>query len=458
MIGEWLASRFDGWQNLLTGLALESKDHRLGAKFTRGPRRDPSLVDAQYEEDWLFARIIDTVPDHATRKFIQVTIDDSADEDLGLTVRHRLEELDVANRFFDLMRFDGLDGGACMVLGADDGADPATPLNVARVRRVRHLNVVRRHEIQVERLDEDPNSEYYGEPEYYRFSRTQQRIHASRVIRLVSIPAGPWSPYRDNGWGVPRIQRLYDEMRSFGTLFDYVEGGFKDLTQGALSIKGLANILGHADGETRLKDRLRLMQMTASVFNAVLLDADEKFEKRTSGTMAGYSDVMLRFMDKLASASEIPISILFTNRPTGFATDNDADKRTFYDSVANKQRRWLNKPVERVLEVVMHEQEGPTGGTPPKNWSWQWQPLEEENEKETAERRKTEAETDTHLVDAGLITLGEARSRLVNDAKTPYVLDLELDLDAKEEPDPEPDPEPNPGDPDPDDPPAPDDE
>lgn len=435
-------ARVDGWANVLTALGDAARDHRMAARFERGRKWTQQEIDALYEEDWLFARVIDAIPEDATRRWLRVSVDDDGQEDadIGRQVMDRLEELDAPQAVYELMRYDRLDGGACMLLGADDGQDPAMPLDLARVRTVRHLNVLRRDEIQPWEFDADPTSPTFRQPQTFRLRPQSMHgatapglewdrpIHASRVIRLVSLPASKHSPYYELGWGVPLIQRLNDALRFFGALVGHTELGIKDISQGVLGIKGLAELVASEQGNANLLARVRVMNMVASAVNAVLIDTEESYEKRPSTGLAGLDAVLLRGMDILAGAAEIPLSRLFGQPPSGLSTDDASGRRTYYDSVSNKQRRLLNKPIERLIAAVMAEREGPTGGRPPQSWTHAWIPLEEPSEDDDATRRKTEAETDAVYLERGIITETEVRSRLLGDPRCPYTLDPELDL------------------------------
>ena len=440
MIGDRLAGRMDGWQNLITGMGNTQKDPRLASRYVRrsglgGYGLDRDQIEAMYEEDPIFARIVDAIPENATRRWIRVqgTMDEdgTADDDFGRSVLDALDELDAQGAFYELMRLDRLDGGAAMIIGADDGQSPDKPLNHEAIQRVAHLNVVSRWEIMPGPPVTDPSDPDFRKPEFYTFVGSAMmgddpmaKIHHSRVIRLCGIKSSDRRMLQNQGWGIPLADRLYESIRQFGTAYEYTEAMLKDMVQGVMTIEGLSDLIASEAGNELILKRLSVLHLAASAFNAVLLDKGETYERRTVSS-GGVSDLLVRFMDKLAAVAQMPLSILFGQPPTGLSTDDKAGRATFYDSIATQQRRLLNKPINRVIEALLNAQDGPTGGQLPAQWAFDFLPLNEPSEKEEAETDLIKANVDQVLVNIGAITEAEARSRQANDPQSPYQLDLE---------------------------------
>lgn len=156
-------------------------------------------------------------------------------------------------------------------------------------------------------------------------------------------------------------------------------------------------------------------------------------------------------MDELAAVSEIPLSKLFGQAPTGLSTDDASGERNFNDTIATKQRRILRPVLERMIEFLIAAKRVPT--VPMDKWSLEFKPLSEPTEQDKATTDKTKAETDTLLVSQGIISETEARSRWKSDPSTPYTLESEeapikepdpADIALLRDPDPEADPEADP--------------
>ncbi len=428
-------SRADGWHNILTGLGEHSQDHRLKSHYLRHREIDRVEIEAMYEQNPIFARIIDVVPEHATRRWIRVQGAMSSigapDESFGRSVLEALDNLDAQTAFYELLRLDRLDGGSAMIIGADDGQTPDQPLEMNRIRRVVHLNVLSRFELFPQERNNNPLDPNFRQPEYYTFSGTaigtadfpSVAIHHSRVIRLTGIQTTLRSMNIRDGWGIPLIQRTYDAMRQFDAVYDYTETLFKDLVQSVMTIPGLDDMITSDQGNQALIQRMQIMTMAASAFNMVLLNEDEKYERRVTG-FGGISEIMIRIMDKLAAVSEMPLSILFGQAPTGLSTDDKGGRTTFYDSIANKQKRALRNPIARVLAALIAAKEGPTKGKIPARWSFDFAPLAEPTETEKAQTEFIQAQAMEKLILNRVVTPQECRARVANEPNNPYMIDL----------------------------------
>lgn len=431
-------ARHDGWQNIVTNLGIDGKDQRLNAAYRKRRKLINEIeIEDMYQEDPIFARIVDAIPEHATRRWIKIEgslSGEKVDDSFGRSVLDALSALDAQSQCYELMRLDRLMGGAVMILGVDDNQDPAKPLNMKQIRSVKHLNVLSRFEIFPQGRDNNPMSPNYRQPEYYTFSGVAigantniQRIHYSRVIRLTGIQTTLRSYNMREGWGLPVIERVYDTVRQFGTIYDYTESLFKDLIQGVMTIPGLDDMIASDSGNQLLIKRMQLINLAASAFNMVLLNDNEKYERRVT-SFGGIAEVMIRMMDKLCAVAEMPLSILFGQAPTGLSTDDKGGRTTFYDMIANHQRRLLRNPLARIIACVLAAKDGPTKGVMPAKWSFDFLPLTEPTEQETAATELVRVTADEKLIQNAVITPEEARTRLAADPRNPYLLDIDAEV------------------------------
>lgn len=441
------AIRNDGWKNIATSIGVQEKDARLKSQFNFRDARARGEIEALYEQSGLFPLIVDRVPEHATRRWINVTgaqdNEGKPDKDFGRTLIEALEEVDAQGACFELMRLDRLYGGAAIINGADDGQTPDKPLDLKRVRKVHHLNVLSRWEIWPGEINRDVTSPNFRQPEYYTFTGASilsevmraplgSRIHHSRVIRLRRHRiASELSMHGIEGWDLPIIERVYDAVRQYGMLLDYIEAMFQDLVQGVFKMKGLADAFSADQGDEVVLKRLQTIAFARSLLNMIALDEDETYERRGQ-VPTGLSELVIRVMDYLAAVAEMPLSILFGQPPTGLSTDDESGRTAFYDSIANKQNRLLRPVINRIADAVIAAKEGPLKGKAPAQWSFEFRPLKEPTEAEDAERRGKEAETEERLILNNILTATEVRSKYVNDPRSPYQIDSSTD-DAEDE-------------------------
>lgn len=179
-----------------------------------------------------------------------------------------------------------------------------------------------------------------------------------------------------------------------------------------------------------LQTRMQLVDMSRSVARALLLDADGGEEFSREPTSFTDAQAMLdKFMLRLASAAEVPVTILMGQSPAGMNATGESDFRWFYDTIATAQENDLKPKIERLVRIVMLVKDGPTRGAEP-DWSIKFAPLWQPTPVEQADLEKKHAEKDKIYIDAGVLLPEEvAMSRFRSDGWSP---DTQIDRDTRE--------------------------
>lgn len=430
--------RLDGWGNLLTGIGLATKDARESSNFYARTPRTREEADALYEQDDIYPRIVDLIPKHGTRRWLQVT--GAMDErgrparDFSRQVHEELERLDAQTKFFDLWRLHR-HCGAVMIVGANDGQPPNQPLDLERLQEVRFLNVVTPREVTVDSVDPDVTSENFGQPEFYRPTSADPRtggdmlIHHSRVIRLPKhLSVNERNVAVRTGWDGTVIERVWEPLRQFNAFFAHLEQALPALIQHVYKMKGLAEVATLKDADTAIVTRLQTIALIRSQLSTTIVDAADEEYTTNFGSLPGL-EAGPRIFDRLSAATGIPLSILFGQPPAGLSTDDESGRKAFYADVATDQRRLLRKAVTYLITLLIRAKRGLLKGEEPFNWSFSFLPLEEPNDNEAAETAFIRAQTEALLIERGTLSPEEVRSRYVNDPNSPYQLDLEDDTE-----------------------------
>lgn len=424
-------ARMDAWTNAYTMQGIPGRDHTLASTFKRNAELGTEVIHALVEQDGLFARTMECVPEDATRKWISIqgqNSDGTIADDFGRSLLDAMDELEARERLFQAMRLENIEGGSALILGVNDGQDPSEPIAFERITSFDFIHVVQKDEITPGLREDDPTSPNFRQPkDYYLATKASGVIHPSRVITFNGIYATPRTLVERGGWGVSYAERVFSGVKKFGMLWDNVEAVFKDIAQDVLKIKDLTAMLAKPNGKQLVLARLMSLQMMASTYNASVIDKDvEEIEKRPA-QLAGVSDLILRVMDYLPAVTGIPLSRLFGQAPSGMSTDDKSGTRVYYDMVANQQRRKLRDPIKRIITCLLAAKNGPTGGQSVDQWDFTFQPLMEPTGKEQADERQVEANTDKIYVEMGAISPEEVRSKLSNDPECPYVIDAGTD-------------------------------
>lgn len=466
--------RIDGWENATSGLGVLGLDKRLGA-VPLAELFDQSTAETLWLGDHLAAKIVEAPAAEMYREGYSVIVPEEHElqekieaEKLRLDVDTKLQRAEEYRRAF---------GGAGILISVDDGLSVDQPLDVSRVRKVTHLTVFSPRELTPERWYSDPFKPKYGEIERFRLTPVvqgsvgvSQIVHASRIVIFQGALAGPNSKFQSPipGWGYSVFTRVAGAVRDFQTALDGTGILTQDIATPTLKIVGLAKLLATNEG-AKLTERAKGIEAARSIARVTILDKDEEYERKTA-SVAGLSDLVDQLKYAVASAAEMPVSLLMGQAPAGLNATGDSDIRWYYDRTSGKQKKaepQLRQIFDCVLAVLAKappEAEDPEDEPsepseqvgPVPAYSFEWAPLWQPTDLEKEQTRKTVAERDVLYIDAGVVTPVEvAKSRFGVDgwsSETHVDHELRDELEADDElskkalgAGPEPEPEPLPG-------------
>lgn len=442
------SERHDSWSSILTGLGT-SRDKRTSVTFGACV-----VTDIEARELWrgddLSARAVETYPDEMLRAGYDVCI--QADEESADDAREQAEAVEESARALGAdeacrtaLCYERAYGGAALFPVINDSAgDLSKPLNEASIPEVRAIVVFEPRELQPVTYYNDPLDPKYGHPEVYSLQPLGvsgavtaggwRQVHESRLIlfpgkRVTRAVV----PSVLAGWGDSVLTLVRDTIRDFNAGFGSVNHLLQDFSQAVISLQGLHDAVA-ADEAGLIKGRVAAMDLGRSMIRAMLLDAGgngvspETFQ-RVSTPLTGVSDVLDRMIYRLASALEMPATMLMGMSPAGLNPTGNGEIRQFYDKVSQKQDRHLRPRLERLLRLIMLSKGGPTGGVVPPKWSIDFCPLWQPSQKEVVDARLVQAQSDKiYAVDIGCLPVDDlVKSRFGGDG---YSYETKVDLSA----------------------------
>ena len=143
-------------------------------------------------------------------------------------------------------------------------------------------------------------------------------------------------------------------------------------------------------------------------FGLQLLSAGDSLESHPF-SFAGLSDVYEAFMLDMAGASGIPATRLFGRSPQGMNATGESDLKNYYELIGQMQERHLRPALEKLLPVLAMS----SWGFIPEKMEISFPSLMTASPREEAEIREQNARTVIQAVQAGLLTPGEGRERLL---------------------------------------------
>jgi len=433
-IGEAIqgALRIDNWQNLLTGLGT-SRDKTVYGRFVHLQRIDDQELTSLYHQSSDARKVVAFKPREMLRQGFRINIPE--DEEATADLTKAMRNLRLSRHFLNGMIWGRLYGGAAIVMGVDDGQAADQPLREDRIRSLNFMHVVdRRYLMPADYYDDPINDEFFGEPEVFqlvpRRGGNSVRIHRSRLILFPGAHTSDEERDRLGGWDYSIIDVVYQELRAFWSVWKSAEHLMSDASQAVFKLQGLMAMIAGGQKDI-LQQRLEIVDMSRSVARAVMLDAEnEDFDRRPS-SFTDAAGMLDKFMLRLASVTDIPVTILMGRSPAGQNATGDADFQHFYDNVKSAQENELRPELERAIRIIMLSEDGPTGGVEPDDWTLEFESLWQLTPKEQAELEKLTADKDKLYTDSGVLLPEEvALSRFRPDGWSP---ETNIDRDAREE-------------------------
>jgi len=130
--------RADDYANTLTAMGTRG-DKSSGSTFLRRADLDETTLNAMYEQDAISARIIDRLPDDATREGFTLTGDDALDMS---SLQSESEDLNMLGHVADAWRWSRLYGGALLLMIVNDGLAMEEPLDIKAATKLSALQII----------------------------------------------------------------------------------------------------------------------------------------------------------------------------------------------------------------------------------------------------------------------------------------------------------------------------
>lgn len=435
----------DGWVNFITGMGLAGRDKAAHGQFLPSRELLKSEIEDLYRGDSIARRIVDVLPGDMLREWWGVNV--SGDEDdpidpadanrIAAGVQSEMKRLRARKEIKRGLKWGRMYGGAVVLIGVDDGQDdPQEPVKIEAVKKVKWLKAVHRHLVTPGPNVTDVDSEFFGQPEHYRFhgfngeSEVNMLVHASRVMRFdgIEIPEDSKRTYLDR-WNDSVFHGTQMAIADYQQGYRAASALIADFAQAVWAIPHLHELISE-NREDVIQRRISVQDFARSVVNAVLIDPDlgETF-KREATPVAGLPDLLDRLSIHLSAHTGMPITKLLGTPPKGFASEDVTAKKNWADVVASEQEETLRSELEKLVHLIMVQSDGPIG-TAPALWSIEFNPLEQQTETERAALRKTIAEADAIWIDREVVTPDEAAaSHFTSDG---FEIEITLDAEARE--------------------------
>ena len=423
--------RLDGWSNILTGLGQINKDKNLST-LPEVSFLDQGLVEALYQVDDISAKIVDLPVNEMFREGFKINIPDD-DGRISDWIFEELERLKAMNHLIHMFKEGRLYGSACLFFGTKGSKEAKVPASPNQT--VDYLRVIDRYRLNpsTSNLDQDLSAEDFGYPLFYSLiggmSDQSLTIHKSWIYRFDGVRL-PYNLMQMNGyWGDSVLSRPFRIIQIFNSAYFALGGVVQDFNTPVFKLQNLVEMIAQ-NKEEKILQRMALAMLTSSVFKGIVLQTDESYE-RTSTTVTGVSDLVNSIKDRLATAAEIPHTILFSEAPGGsLGGTGTSEKMDWYDKIKALQSNIMTPALMEVIKRVCMAKGSITGGIMPENLTVEYFPLWQPTEKEQLETKKLQADIDSAYIASGVYSPEEVAVSRFGSGE--YSYDTKLDFTARD--------------------------
>ena len=352
--------RTDGYINVLNKYGT-ARDNGEAYEFVAEPIVPDTKLTVQYEDNGLFAKIIDTPAEEAVKHGIDLGLKDDALNDF---VEKALDALEWEEKAATAIKWARLYGGSIIVMLIDDGRGLEEPVDWNNIRSIDELRVFERAVVQPDYASiysSDPmravrnQASKFAMPEYYYVQSLYGSftVHESRclVFRNGILPERVTNPvYRF--WGPPEFVRIKRAMKDAMVAHGNGPKLLDRSVQPIYKMTNLASLLAAEGGDEIVMKRLEIIDLARGILNSIAIDSDGEDWDFKSIPFSGVKDVIDTTCNMLSAVTNIPQTILFGRSPAGENSTGDSDFENYYNYIERIQKLMLKKNVRTLLDIL----------------------------------------------------------------------------------------------------------
>lgn len=391
----------DGLTSLMNDMSVGVRN----MKYRKSQRMSVPDVENMISESWV------------SRKFISKTVEDmlkkprefkgEVTKEQAVLINQQEKKLKTDGVLADALSWSAMHGDA-LVVAITNAVDHEKPLQLGTEKVVKFL-VFREDEYKPSSdVISDISSEHYLMPESYTVNVTNKKenqltFHWSRCHRI-KLGRQPLSKIAE--YGESDLQAPADAIK----IFEAAVIGIGDLIGSAnvdiIKIKDMNNSIANCEEEGILRYAMMFAQ-TLSSTNLGMIDREDDYIQKVTN-FSGLSEVIDRMFSVLAGALDRPITVLFGQSASGFATGEE-DNRRYYETINALQESRL-RPLQDFVDKFVLDAIG--GGL--EDLDYTYPSIDSMNAKERAEILGVMSPALVQLVTEGVITEEAALREMVD--------------------------------------------
>lgn len=434
-------TRLDAWANVTTGIGVpgtdKTADFRVTSQRSVGTAVNDTDLLTLFHESSVYRKGCFKPTEIELAKGFDIDIGDLERRDDLIQALTNLRTIPKIQEARALAR--GFGGAAIWVI-ANDGQDQSRELIPERVQTVSKLMVFdRRYVTPVAFYDrpEDTFNPKFQEPRLFevRFPGKESQedpaiIHESRLLLFHGLTKTADYRMGYSGsvvtqtsfewWGLPFAVPALDAIVRNAASMANAGYMLHDASFSILKLGKLKQILA-SKGADAIGERARAVELVRSAVRAVIIGDDEEYQ-RVAPNFGNLPDMLKEMKFDLASAFDMPVTVLFGQAPAGLNATGESDLQLWHQKVAADREYRTTPAIQRLVEVVSGGVHADVPITYPA--------LDEPTEQEKADIRLKQAQADRIYFDMGLSAGEIFLSRFTERG---YSTDTTIDRDFWEE-------------------------
>lgn len=387
----------DTLRNLVANLGTP-RDKASSSTYATPCVTDEQLLNA-YRGAWLPKKVVDVPALDACRKWRNW----QAEKDQITAIEREEKRLGLKAKILQAMTVGRLLGGGAVLIGTGE-SDVMQPLRPETIGKggIQHLTVLTRRQLQAGDLENDPLSELYGRPKFYRLTSQANGyvdVHPSRLVLFTGnpLPDPEMLSGQTFGWGDSVLTAVFEAIRNADATAANVASLVFEAKIDVINIPDLMQHMADPVQRTALLERFALAATAKGINGTLILDKEEVYTQK-SANFASLTDVLMAFVQLVAGAADIPVTRLLGQSPAGMNSTGESDLRNYYDRVQAMQELTLT-PAMQVLDNCLIQS---ALGARPQEIFYDWASLWQTTATERATIGKTTAETIKALAETRL--------------------------------------------------------
>lgn len=387
----------DGLTSMLTSLGERVAAINYGS--TRGDVSDRELL-AMYKNSWVVKKFIDKTADDMLKMPREII--GGVPDDVRSSAKELENSLNVQGVYREALTWASLLGDS-LIVAITDSNDEAigTPLALENEDIIKFLVLSKGEYEPDSKVISDIASPHFGMPLLYTVTVGEQKLafHHSRCHRT---RLGKHSIKEAKKFGTSDLQASYQAIKIFDTAILSTGDTIQEANVDVMFLSDLNRKIA-AGLEDQVIEYARVVKETKSSTGILLIDAGDagqpsRYEQKTA-QFTGLSDIITKMANVLAGALDRPITVLFGQSASGFASGEE-DNKAYYATINGLQESRLRPMQDFVDQFILDKLSASTG----QALTYEYPSIANINEVEEATRFTSYASGFSSLIQANIVT------------------------------------------------------